>query len=205
MELSPALTWFYFGTACFIIKITLVANLEATACISFGAACFFAAVLFHQPGELMDFSPVLIWFLFGITCFIIELALPGFVLFFLGIGAWCAAAVLAVINVPMTAQLLIFLACSLLSLILLRSRLKPIFSGKSSEEADSVNVDSAPATGIVADAISPPADGRVKYGGSFWRATADEPVPEGTVVLIVEKKDLIIKVRALHAGKEEAK
>jgi membrane protein implicated in regulation of membrane protease activity len=153
----------------------------------------------------MDVSPVLIWFLFGIACFVIELTLPGFVLFFLGIGAWCSAAVLAVINVPLTAQLLIFLACSLLSLILLRARLKSIFMGKSSEEADSVNVDSTPSTGVVTDAIIPPADGRVKYGGSFWRAAADEPIAEGTVVLVVEKKDLIIKVRALAAGKEEVK
>jgi membrane protein implicated in regulation of membrane protease activity len=153
----------------------------------------------------MDVSPVLIWFLLGIAFFVIELALPGFVLFFLGIGAWCSAAVLAVINVPLTAQLLIFLACSLLSLILLRARLKSVFMGKSSEEAESVNVDSAPTTGVVTDAIIPPADGRVKYGGSFWRAAADEPIAEGTVVLIVEKKDLIIKVRALSAGMEEAK
>ncbi len=153
----------------------------------------------------MDVSPVLIWFLLGIAFFVIELVLPGFVLFFLGIGAWCVAAVLAVLDVPLTAQLLIFLVCSLLSLILLRSRLKSVFMGKSSEEADSVNVDSAPTTGVVTDAIIPPADGRVKYGGSFWRAVADEPIAAGAVVLIVEKKDLIIKVRALSAGKEEAK
>ena len=153
----------------------------------------------------MDVSPILIWFLLGVAFFVIELALPGFVLFFLGIGAWCAAAVLAVLHVPLTAQLLIFIACSLLSLILLRSRLKSIFSGKSSEEADSVTMNSAPATGVVTDAIIPPADGRVKYGGSFWRAAADEPIAEGAVVLIVEKKDLIIKVRALAADKEEAK
>jgi inner membrane protein len=151
----------------------------------------------------MDVSPVLIWFLFGIICFVIELAAPGFVLFFLGIGAWCAAAVLAMLDVPLTAQLLIFLISSLLSLLLFRTKLRSIFMGKSSEEADSVNVDSAPATGIVTDAIIPPADGRVKYGGSFWRAAADEPIAEGAVVLIVEKKDLIIKVRALHADKEE--
>uniref|UniRef100_UPI0040576620 NfeD family protein n=1 Tax=Candidatus Electronema sp. TaxID=2698783 RepID=UPI0040576620 len=154
---------------------------------------------------MMDVSPVLIWFLLGIAFFIIELALPGFVLFFLGIGAWCAAAVLAVIDLPLTAQLLVFLVSSLLSLILLRTRLKSVFMGKSSEEADSVNFDSAPVTGIVTDAIIPPADGRVKYGGSFWRAAADEPIAEGAVVLILEKKDLIIKVRALSAGKEEAK
>lgn len=153
----------------------------------------------------MDVSPVLIWFLLGIAFFVIELALPSFFLFFFGIGSWCAAVMLAVIEMPLNAQLLIFLAASLFSLLFFRARLRLIFHGKSSEEADSVNVDSAPSTGLVIDAIIPPADGRVQYGGSFWRAVADEPLSEGTAVLVVEKKDLIIKVRALAANKEEAK
>lgn len=151
----------------------------------------------------MDISPVLAWFLVGIAFFVTELILPGFIIFFLGLGAWCAAAVSAVNPVSLTAQLLIFLVSSLLTLIFLRSRLRSIFTGKASEEADSVNVDSAPSTGVVVDAIAPPAEGLVKYGGSFWRAAADEPIPAGAVVLIVEKKDLLIKVRALNPGKEE--
>jgi membrane protein implicated in regulation of membrane protease activity len=55
---------------------------------------------------------------------------------------------------------------------------------------------------VVTDAIAPPADGRVKYGGSFWRAVADEPIAEGTVVLVVEQKDLTIKVQSLDETKE---
>jgi membrane protein implicated in regulation of membrane protease activity len=151
---------------------------------------------------MMDVSPVLIWFLVGVLFFVIELILPGFILFFLGVGAWCAAAVLAVVHLHLTAQLLIFLITSLLTLVLLRSRLRSIFIGKASEEADSVNVNSTPATGVVTDAIVPPADGRVKYGGSFWRAVADEPIAEGTVVLVVDKKDLTIKVQPLDETKE---
>jgi len=153
----------------------------------------------------MDVSPVLIWFLFGVACFVTELVLPGFVLFFLGIGSWCAAAALAAVDMPPTSQLLVFLISSLLSLALLRSRLKSIFQGKSSAESDSVNVDSAPATGTVMDAITPPAEGRVKYGGSSWRAVADEPIAVGTVVLVVEKKDLIIRVRTMNADREAGK
>jgi membrane protein implicated in regulation of membrane protease activity len=147
---------------------------------------------------MIDVSPVLIWFLVGVLFFVIELILPGFILFFLGVGAWCAAAVLAVMHLHLTAQLLIFLITSLLTLVLLRSRLRSIFIGKASEE-DPV---STPATGVVTDAIAPPADGRVKYGGSFWRAVADEPIAEGTVVLVVEQKDLTIKVQSLDETKE---
>jgi membrane protein implicated in regulation of membrane protease activity len=142
-------------------------------------------------------SPVLIWFLLGIAFFVIELALPGFIIFFLGIGAWCVAMLLAVINVSLNTQMIVFLSSSLITLILLRSWLRSIFHGNASEETDSVNVDSASATGVVTEAIAPPAAGRVKYGGSFWQAVADEPIPADTVVEVVERKNLIITVRKL--------
>jgi len=151
----------------------------------------------------MVISSVLVWFLFGIFCFVTELILPGFILFFLGIGAWCTASVLAVTDFTLTVQLMIFLVSSLFTLLLLRSWLRSIFLGNSSEEDDSVNVDSAPSTGVVIEAIIPPATGRVQYGGSYWQATADEPLSEGLTVLIVERKNLIIKVRSLDTAKEE--
>ncbi|WP_339137866.1 MAG: NfeD family protein [Candidatus Electrothrix sp. GW3-4] len=144
-------------------------------------------------------SPVLIWFLLGIVFFVTELILPGFILFFLGIGAWFTASVLALTEVSLTVQMIIFLVSSLVTLILLRSWLHSIFFGDSNEEDDSVNVDDAPATGIVTEAIMPPGLGRVKYGGSFWQATADESISVDTVVRIIERKNLIVHVSPLHA------
>ena len=147
-------------------------------------------------------SPVLVWFLLGVVFFVTELILPSFILFFLGIGAWCTASVLALTDVSLTVQMIIFLISSLVTLILLRSWLRSVFLGDSNEEDDSVNVDSAPSTGIVTEAIVPPGRGRVKYGGSFWQATADELIPVDTVVQILERKNLIVQVRPLHT--EEA-
>lgn len=144
-------------------------------------------------------SPVLIWFLLGILFFVTELILPGFILFFLGVGAWCTASVLALTELSLTVQLIIFLVSSLLTLISLRSWLRSVFLGDSSREDDSVNVDTAPSTGIVTEAIVPPGQGRVKYGGSFWQARADEPIPVDTVVQILERKNLIVQVRSLHS------
>jgi membrane protein implicated in regulation of membrane protease activity len=70
------------------------------------------------------------------------------------------------------------------------------------EQNDSVIVDTVSGTGTVTDAIRPPAAGRVKYGGSFWSAVADEEIAEGNVVDIVEKNDLTVKVRPMTSGKE---
>ncbi|MCI5150639.1 MAG: NfeD family protein [Candidatus Electrothrix sp. MAN1_4] len=143
-------------------------------------------------------SPVLIWFLLGIAFFVIELIVPAFILFFLGIGAWMTTAVLAVTHVSLTAQMVIFLMSSLCSLALLRRWLRSVFLGNSSDEDGSTIVHSSPSTGIVTEAIVPPGVGRVKYGGSFWQAAAEEPIPVDAVVQILERKNLIVQVCPLR-------
>ena len=151
-----------------------------------------------ESAALEFVSPVLIWFLLGIGFFVMELVAPGFILFFLGIGAWCTASVLAIVKISLTVQMIIFLISSLVTLISLRSWLRSVFLGDSSEEDDSVNVDSVPTTGIVTEAIMPPGLGRVKYGGSFWKAAADESIAVDTVVQILKRKNLIVQVRPLR-------
>jgi len=146
-------------------------------------------------------SPVLLWFLSGVAFFLVELALPGFILFFFGLGAWCTAAVLSLFSCPLSTQLIIFLLTSLVTLILLRSWLRDAFLGSSRLQEDSVNVEPVAATAVVVEDILPPAHGRVKYGGSFWQAEAGEPITVGTTVRVVEQKNLLVKVHPLE--KEE--
>lgn len=150
----------------------------------------------------MHISPVLAWFLIGITCFLIEMALPGFILFFFGIGAWCVALLLAVTNLSLTVQLLVFLASSLITLALLRAKLRTVFLGGAFEQDDSMIVDKAAGTGEVIEAIIPPAPGRVKYGGSFWNTVADQEISVGTMVDIINKNDLTVTVCPLTSEKE---
>ncbi|RUM36707.1 MAG: NfeD family protein [Desulfobulbus sp.] len=150
----------------------------------------------------MVVSSVLIWFLVGIVCFLVELALPGFIIFFFGIGSWCVALVLAFTDISLTTQLIVFLCSSLATLVVLRSKLRTVFLGGVFEQNDSVIVDSVVGTGTVTESILPPATGRIKYGGSFWTAVADEEIVKGTVVDVVEKNDLTVKVRPLTSGKE---
>ena len=144
-------------------------------------------------------SPVLIWFLLGIAFFVTELILPSFILFFLGIGAWITTLVLWAAHISLTAQMIVFLVSSLISLIMLRTWLRSVFLGNSSEEDGSTIIQSSPSTGVVTEAIVPPGSGRVKYGGSYWQARADEPIPENAVVQILERKNLIVQVCPLYS------
>ena len=147
--------------------------------------------------SLSSFSPVLVWFLAGIVLFALELALPGLVVFFFGVGAWCAALAVFLLPMPLSSQLLVFLVTSLAALVLLRATVKKVFHGRVLE-VDAMEQPLPPgAIGEVIEDIVPPAAGKIKYSGSFWQATADRPIRKGTVVAIIEKSNLSIKVRPM--------
>jgi len=150
--------------------------------------------------SLSAVSPVLAWFLLGILLFALELALPGMIVFFFGVGAWCAALAVFLLPLSLAGQLLVFLVTSLVALVLLRATVKKVFLGGKLEVDAMEQSIPAGATGEVIEDIVPPAAGKIKYGGSFWRATADRPIRVGTVVTIVEKNNLSIRVRV--AGPE---
>ena len=142
-------------------------------------------------------SPVLAWFLIGIFFYVVELALPGFIVFFFGIGAWCTALAVYMMDISTTVQLGVFLVTSLATLFLLRKYLQTVFIGSTQEDNASVRTGSVADTGVVTEDIIPPGKGRVKYGGSFWKAVAEEPISIGTTVKIISQDNLEVKVRPL--------
>ncbi len=152
---------------------------------------------------LAELSPVLLWFLTGVLFLILELLLPGLIVFFFGLGAWCAALVLYLVPMSLSSQLLVFLASSLLFLIVLRSTLKKVFWGRTLDKDAMDPTLPMTGTGEVIEDILPPALGKIKYSGSFWQASADQPLMKGTVVRILDKKNLIIKVGPIDSKGEK--
>ncbi|MGE4559369.1 MAG: NfeD family protein [Desulfobulbus sp.] len=152
---------------------------------------------------LAGLSPVLLWFLAGVFFFVMELLLPGLIVFFFGLGAWCAALVLYLLPMSLSSQLLVFIASSLIFLVLLRSTLKKVFLGRTLEKDAMDSSLPLTGTGEVIEDILPPAVGKIKYGGSFWQASADRPLTKGTVVRILSKKNLIIEVGPIDAEGDE--
>ena len=142
-------------------------------------------------------SPVLAWFLIGIFFYVIELALPGFVVFFFGIGAWCTALTVYLADISTSVQLGVFLVTSLATLFLLRKYLQTIFIGSAQNDEASLKAGPVSDTGVVTEDIIPPGTGKVKYGGSFWRAVAEEPITVGTNVKIISQENLEVKVQPL--------
>ncbi len=143
--------------------------------------------------------PALFWFLFGIVCLLLEMLLPGFFMFFFGLGAWCAALVALMPAVSFSVQILVFLAASLALLAFLRARFKEMFQGSVLEgRLDG----SAPLENTLAEVvaeINPPAPGKVKCGGTFWQAVSDQPLVKGAQVRVLARSNLTLTVEAVSS------
>ena len=139
-------------------------------------------------------NPAVIWFLVGLGLLLLELILPGLVILFFGAGAWVTALACAIFpGLSLNWQIVIFLAASLLGLLLLRRYLKKKFFGKSDKEIEDQLEEFV---GKKAKAIVDFKDGlgKVEFKGTHWSASCDEPVSKGQWVTIESKESLMLKV-----------
>lgn len=143
--------------------------------------------------------PELVWFLIGLVLLLVEFAAPGLVIFFFGLGAWLVALVCFVVDIGINVQLILFLVSSFLFLVLLRRKLRTFFEGKRSgfENLDDRLDEYVGRKVSVVKAIVPNVAGKVEFHGTDWEAEADEDIPEGTVVEIVEKNNITFKVKPI--------
>jgi membrane protein implicated in regulation of membrane protease activity len=142
--------------------------------------------------------PGLMWLTIGVTFFVLEMAVPGFILFFFGLAAWLTALGCYFFPWSVNTQLAVFLVLSLVCLFGLRGIVKKVFIGdKKDAEPDSILANGGEKC-VITNAIKPPAEGQVKFAGTFWRAEADEEIEKGEVVEIIKQIDLLITVKKLE-------
>ncbi|UCG59205.1 MAG: NfeD family protein [Phycisphaerales bacterium] len=149
---------------------------------------------------IKDFlKPELIWFLVGLVLLVFEFIMPGLIIGFFGVGAWIVALVCLVTDIGINTQLIIFIVSSVLSLLLLRRWLKGIFMGhvKSEQNMTEDLKEFVGEKAVVKEKITPKINGKVELHGTNWIAKADEEIAEGTVVEVVAKDNLTLKVKVL--------
>lgn len=155
---------------------------------------------FLPRGEDMGMiNPALYWLIIGVMLFFVEMAVPGFILFFFALGAMVTALAAWLAPISIAWQLAIFITASLVSLFGLRNIIQKKLFVKTSKDGEAGIEDEdalvvAGEKGVVSMTIDPPAEGRIKYSGTSWRAAADEKIEEGEIVTIVCRKDLVIQV-----------
>lgn len=150
---------------------------------------------------------VLVWFIIGVVFFFAEMVVPGFIIFFFGIGAWVVAIATLFGLDNLTIQLLLFIVVSVLSLILFRKKSKSIFRGKEkafqSKDDDKLDefiedMHGKKAT-VVSDIIPGEISGKVEFRGTQWKAEAEEVIKAGAVVEIISRDNITLKVKAVKS------
>lgn len=146
-------------------------------------------------------SAELLWFLLGLVLLVSELALPGFVIVFFGIGAWITALLAGIGVLPsFNAQLLVFLVTSVLALVLFRKRGKKYFEGRVSRvwNPDASMEDLRGQRAVVLMPITPGTPGgKVEFHGTSWNAEADVPLRPGQIVEITGQDNLTLRVKPI--------
>ena len=144
----------------------------------------------------------LFWFILGLVLMLAELVTPGFVIVFFGIGAWITALCMWIgIAGSFDAQLLIFLGASILSLVLFRKQGKKYFQGRiSGKLADNQSMDDVRGErAVVIEDIEPNTSrGKVEFHGTSWDAESEIVIKKGTTVEIVERINLLLKVKPVQ-------
>jgi membrane protein implicated in regulation of membrane protease activity len=149
---------------------------------------------------IKDFlTPEVIWFLVGLVLLLMEFALPGLIIGFFGVGAWFVAVVCLINDIGLNTQLALFIASSVLSLVFLRQWLKGVFLGHEGSKQDLTHnlEEFIGERAVVKERIVPKLVGKVEFHGTNWEASADEEIVAGTVVEIIGKDNITLKVKTV--------
>ncbi len=136
-----------------------------------------------------------LWFGIGLLFFLLEFVLPGFILFFFGIGAWIVAIFTLFTDISLNVQLVIFLASSLASVLLFRNW----FKDKLGTGHNSPQILEDEYIGKIAKAethIGPGIRGKVEFKGASWDASSTDKITPGENVIITETRSILLIVKS---------
>ncbi len=140
----------------------------------------------------------LIWFIIGIVLLFAELIMPGFIIFFFGIGGLVTALAVYLFNIEsVVIQIIIFIVSSLLSLVLLRKFFSKLFHGKLGGEK--LEDEFLGKKAIVIREIKPNSlKGKIEFNGTLWEADSDFYIDKDAVVEITGRRDLTLIVKPVE-------
>jgi len=142
-------------------------------------------------------NPVFLWLIAAVILLVLEFAIPGVLVIFFSFGALVLMLLTWIFpSLPLNFQLIIFLIISVLSLILMRRKLKKVFRGKKTTTSDSDESDEIIGkTVTVTVDITPKSAGRISLNGTEWTAESTEECKTGERVIITGRESLVLKVK----------
>lgn len=136
----------------------------------------------------------LIWFLIGLLLFLLELVVPGFIIFFFGFGAWVTALICLVSHPGTNLEIIIFAVTSVLSLLGLRKMIQNKFFYSRSNSSEAVEDEFTGKEGLALMDFGKGRKGKVEFKGTTWNAESDSEITEGQAVVIIEKQSFSLFV-----------
>jgi inner membrane protein len=133
-------------------------------------------------------KPELFWFILGLGFFLMELIIPGFFIFFFGLGAWITALICLTSEPSINLQIIIFAVTSVLSLVGLRRIIQKKFFYSRTNESEEVEDEFTGREGIAASDFGGMQTGKVEFKGTTWTAESASEIKKGQRVVIIQKE-----------------
>jgi membrane protein implicated in regulation of membrane protease activity len=150
----------------------------------------------------MDFisyltQPVVFWFIVGFLLFVSEFFIPGLIVGFFGIGAWFTSLVCLMVDLNIGGQLLLFLIASILSVVVLRKKVKDKFFNDGDDSREVLEDEFIGKKSIALTDISSISNGKVSLKGTQWNAKSDVEIKKGDNVEIIGRDNLLLIVKPI--------
>jgi membrane protein implicated in regulation of membrane protease activity len=131
--------------------------------------------------------PEIFWFVLGLVLFLLELVIPGFFIFFFGLGAWVTALVCLIGHPGTNLQIIIFAFISVISLIALRRIIQRKFFYNKGTQSEDVEDEFTGKEAIATIDFGGLKKGKVDFKGTTWTSESVSEIKEGQRVIIIEK------------------
>ena len=137
---------------------------------------------------IMD-KVTIFWLLMGALLLLAEVAVPGFILFFFGVGAFLILVTVKLfpsLSDVFWLQLIFWVIYSAVLLFFLRNKFSGTFKGRifNTEKDDWIGREAE-----VISMIKPNEEGRIKFRGTTWNAYAESIIDKGKKVRIISKNE----------------
>jgi len=133
--------------------------------------------------------PEIFWFVLGLLFLLAELVIPGFFIFFFGLGAWVTALVCLIWDPGINLQIIIFAITSVLTVIGLRRIIQKKFFYSKERKSEEVEDEFTGKEAVATVDFSTDKKGKVEFKGTTWKAESDSEIKRGQTVIIINKEN----------------
>lgn len=141
-------------------------------------------------------NPELFWFILGLVLLLLELATPGFFVFFFGLGAWVTAVVCLIGNPDSITnfQMIIFVLTSVVTLVTLRRIIQKKFFYSRESLSEEVEDEFTGREAVATADFDADNQGKVEFKGTTWKAESKVAIKKGQTVTIIQKENFKLHV-----------